>query len=354
MFRPKDVDLYHPNLERTRELTRLDLNENFGPVHQRIRIASSRIDSSNILNYDSEFISASQSSVSKLLRLSQGRVFFNNGAAEVLRQVISALDMEGFVILCQPAWPYYQTLCNIHRLKTKNIHLIDEGDRYSFPISDIIDSGKNASAVIINSPHMPTGSVTNFDEIETIASRLPNTLIIVDEAYWGYSTQYQLNSIELNEVFDRRPNILIIRTMSKFFGLAGVRVGFGISHEDVLNRVRPYGPLFGISVHSSLVAQAAIESYAHYWSIAQKVEMQRDFLKENINKMSNFVAYQSYANFLLIKSLATPVRRLVNSFCGFGLKIKSCESYGLSQHIRVTIGNQDTTERVMRVLNNRV
>jgi histidinol-phosphate aminotransferase len=350
----KDLFFYTPPTSRIPERIRLDLNENLLAAPPEIMMLMPDIQESDFKYYSPDVFNKCEKLFAARLRTSSQRLFFNHGSAEILKQIFLSLGRtDRPVVLCRPSWPFYESLCSIFGLGIKDVYLREGDSRFLFPKSEILRTKvDNPSVIVINSPHMPTGAMMNFDSICEIAAEMPNTYVVVDQAYWGFSASYRLDSErDLDARISEYPNIILVRTMSKFFGLAAVRVGYGWANEKVVTKLRMYGPLFGLSSPAAKYALTAMNQYKYYESLSWQVEEQRETLMDLINSKNYFKAYKAHGNFILIKSFHISTDELRARFDKEGVIVRSCESYGLNGFIRITVAGSATMELIVSAIN---
>lgn len=347
-----DGSFYHPSVGGAPGKVRLDMNEYHFPISDRCLGALRDLTEDDLRYYNSRTASHLQAELARLLGTHPDRLFFNHGEAEIIKQIFMPVARcRGTAVLCRPSWPYYSSLCSQLNIPAVEIPLTEREDEFAFPTESLKSlSAQNPALLVLNSPHMPTGAVVSYETIREVASRLPETLIVLDEAYWGYDRQYRLNGAGLHEMLTEHPNVVIARTMSKFFGLAGLRVGFGWCHERTAAMLDAYRPLFGLSAPANACALAALTEYSHYERHSLVAEQQRDRLHRELNEGGAFLAYRSRANFLLVKCLRASAAEVARSLAADGFLVRPCEAYGLKHHIRISIGDVHTMDAVIRTL----
>jgi histidinol-phosphate aminotransferase len=201
--------------------------------------------------------------------------------------------------------------------------------------------------VFIANPNNPTGTWVEAEPLRRFIATLPETtLVVVDEAYIEYVTDpaFPNASVWLNEF----PNLVVSRTFSKAYGLAGVRVGYALSHPDVadmLNRVRQP---FNVSSLGLAAACAALTDVEH---LATSVAMNRDGLQQlnaGFDRLK-LRRYPSAGNFVLIDcgKLAAPI---YEALLRAGIIVRPVANYGLPNHLRITIGTREQNERLLAAL----
>lgn len=203
--------------------------------------------------------------------------------------------------------------------------------------------------VYLANPNNPTGTYLQHSEIRRLHTGLsPDTLFVIDAAYAEYVRRNDYESgIEMVSTF---PNVVMTRTFSKIYGLAGLRVGWAYcpaAVADVLNRIR--GP-FNVSVPAQAAAAAALEDRAHVDAGVAHNEEWRSWLTDNIRKIG-FRVNDSVGNFVLIQFAGADEAKKADAFlCGRGLILRDVANYGLPDCLRLTVGTEDANRAVVAAL----
>ena len=197
--------------------------------------------------------------------------------------------------------------------------------------------------VFIANPNNPTGTWLARDELQEFLDHVPaHTIVVIDEAYSEYVTVPEYpNAVDW---IDRYPNLVVTRTFSKIFGLAGVRVGYCVSRPeiaDILNRVRQ---AFNVSSLAQAAACAAVHDHDH---IVKTREMNARGLREMVDMAAQLALPHppSVANFLLL-DFQRPARPVFEALLQEGIITRPVANYDLPQHLRVTVGRPEHTERL--------
>ena len=202
-------------------------------------------------------------------------------------------------------------------------------------------------AVFIANPNNPTGTMVEREEFEWFLERVPEDIVVlVDEAYFDYvgDPDYP-NSLDYLGV---GKSIITVRTFSKIYGLAGLRLGFGVSSAEIIaymNRVREP---FNVNSLAQVGALAALDDEAHVARSRQINREGSDYLSRELEKM-NLTFAPSFTNFILVDLGSDPIR-VYNALLKEGVIVRPVLNYGLKTQIRVTIGLPEENERFVRAI----
>ena len=198
--------------------------------------------------------------------------------------------------------------------------------------------------LLLASPNNPTGNSLSSEEIGRIMESIPSdTMVLVDEAYASFITS---DVDYIAPLVNKYSNLIISRTLSKFYGLPGLRCGFGFigkGHDQFLSYVNKY---LGYNRFSEDVALAALDSDAHYRKVAEQMDWGRQLYKKELGNMPGFKVYKSVANFILIKYPIEIKERLQKALAEQEYKIKFMGDPGLESCLRITLGRPEQTQVV--------
>lgn len=340
-----EVKSYHS--VPTEQLTgRLHLNENlFKPSPKCIEVVhQARMEDLYLydLGHDDELLSA----ISKDTNISDNYIFIHNGSSEVIKSIGSILLNEGDIVLVpSPGWSYYKSVADAKFAKCINYEVYDAGETYEYNVDDILSKAKEykPKMIVVTSPQMPTGCEITTVDIEKIVSENPNSVILLDEAYWGYE---DTTSKFEKKLITNYANVVITRTFSKFYGLADIRIGYGLCSYPLRRTIGLDLPLFRASGICRRIAKAAIEDKEYYDSLRKKTKEVREWFIDELNKINGVTAYKSGSNFVFVKLLEADAD-IVRAFMeenGILIRLFTDKD---ALRLRITIGPKDLMERVV-------
>ena len=182
------------------------------------------------------------------------------------------------------------------------------------------------------------------DEVGRIMENIPeDTMVLIDEAYASFISK---DTAYIAPLVNKYNNLIISRTLSKFYGLPGLRCGFGFigkGHDQFLSYVNKY---LGYNRFSEAVALAALESDDHYRHVADDMEWGRQLYKKELGNLPGFKVYKSVANFILIKYPIAIKEALMEALKIQDYKIKFMGDKGLEECLRITLGRKEQTQVV--------
>ena len=329
---------------------RLHLNENLFEPSPKCLDVLKKLDMTDLYEYDLLNHDFLIEKISEKFKISENNVFLNDGSSEVIKTIFEViLDYGDFLLLPDSGWSYYKSISDFRFNNIVRYNLIEKTNSFYLDIKDIERQIEiySPKLVVITTPNMPTGNFTKFEEVEHLVKKYSNIYFLFDEAYWGFSD----DEIPA-EIVNKYENVIISRTFSKFYGLANVRIGFGISCENLNKLFRLNTPLFKISVISRKIAQAALEDEKYYDNMKKQTMEIRQYFTEKINSIKDFNAFESNANFVFIKTKKDKYENIAKQLKDEKIIIRYFMEDKDYLYMRVTIAPKEILERVLRIFKN--
>ncbi|MCW9088925.1 MAG: histidinol-phosphate transaminase [Gammaproteobacteria bacterium] len=206
--------------------------------------------------------------------------------------------------------------------------------------------------IFIANPNNPTGTWLGAEELESFIRDVPeHALVVVDEAYFDYAIAPATGAGDYPDCsawVERYPNLMVARTFSKSYGLAGLRVGYAVSHSqvaDLMNRVRPP---FNVNSVALAAAAAALDDSEH---LSRSVQMNADGLKQLAEAFAaqGLDYIPSVGNFISV-DVGRPSGPIYEALLHQGVIVRPVANYGMPNHLRVTVGTKEENERFLGAL----
>lgn len=330
----------------------LDRNENnYGPAPLCFEVLKNA-DSSKLSCYTKSFSSGVKSILSERLakevNLPESRVLLGYGAEDLLKQAILCyLNKDEKLLIPSYSWWYYKELAS--EAGGKNVEYpLDEGeDSFHYNLEKLVDIYKNEKpkAVLISSPNNPTGNSISLTDLKKLLVELRESIVIFDQAYAfdGFNDYIEV-------LLKDNPNLIIVRTFSKYYALAGMRIGFALIGENIQKLTRMTNRYLGFNRLSEEVAIAALDSPDYYKSISEKMRQDKELYYSELGKLKGFKVFKSDANFLLVKIPKEIYKELKEFMNSKGLIIKFMNEELLNSHLRITLGTQEQNCLVIQAI----
>jgi histidinol-phosphate aminotransferase len=238
----------------------------------------------------------------------------------------------------------YEVSANINDVEVRKIKLKTDFQLNMEGIAEAID--EHTKIIFICSPNNPTGNSINRDDIETILANF-NGLVVIDEAYINYSRQKTFIQ-ELTEY----SNLVVLQTLSKAWGLAGLRVGMAFASEEIIEIFNKVKPPYNINEASQALALQALQNVEQVNSWIKETVAEREKLKSELNTIESVLTiYPSDANFILVKTIKP--KEIYQFMVNRGIIVRDRSKVELCEGcLRITIGTPKENELLIEAFKN--
>jgi histidinol-phosphate aminotransferase len=283
--------------------------------------------------------------LAKKFKLDSNKIILGSGSDQILELICKAFLKKGDDVIV----PKYSFL--IYRLYSKMNGakvLYSNEKNFTVYVDDILKKvTKKTKIVFIANPNNPTGTYIDKKKLLLLRKKLrSNILLVIDDAYFEYVKQKNYSSGL--KLFSNFRNVVITRTFSKIYGLAGLRVGWGYGSKEIINSLNLVKPPFNINSPALAAAEAAIRDNAWLNKEIKHVNKWNDKFYKEFKKL-NIDTNKSFTNFLLInfdkikKNSAKIFMMLANA----GILVRKMNAYGIKNSLRVTIGKSDENKKLI-------
>ena len=272
--------------------------------------------------------------------------FLGNGSDECIDILIRAFcePVVDNIIICPPTYGMYEVCANINNVKIKKVNLTPDFQLDLPAIENAIDG--NTKMIFLCSPNNPAGNSLMHEDVEALLNNYFG-LLVIDEAYINFSRQKSF-STELREY----PNLAVMQTLSKAWGLAALRVGITFASEDIIHIMNKIKPPYNINQASQELALQALEEVEQVNEMIKEIVKERTLLEQALMQL-NFVKkiFPSDANFLLVK-VNEPVK-IYQYLLDKGIVVRDRSRVELCEGcLRITVGTASENETLLKVLSN--
>ncbi|MCM3115372.1 aminotransferase class I/II-fold pyridoxal phosphate-dependent enzyme [Neobacillus sp. MER 74] len=271
-----------------------------------------------------------------------------NGADNIIKLIGNAyINPSDEVVYCTPTFTAYKSIV----LLMGGIPVeVPSCANYDIDLEAMYNAiNEKTKLVVIVNPNNPTGTIANKEELRSFLNRIPEHVIVVlDEAYIDYveTKDYPTGIDFIKEGF----SVISIRTFSKLYGLAGIRVGYAVASKELLLPVQRVREVFSCNRVASAGAIAALEDKEHKLKVLKENKSEKVRLVEGLRRLGYEVT-NSYTNFLFVNMLRDTTEISTTLF-RMGLIIRPCAPWGLSTHARITVGTKEQNDKLIYALQN--
>lgn len=283
-----------------------------------------------------------KSVLGKVKSVAPENIFLGNGSDEVIDLIFRAFANPGKdkVIICPPTYGMYEVSANINDVEIVNIPLLSDFQLNKQAVFKVIEQDPTVKLIFICSPNNPTGNL--IDGIEKIVEKF-NGIIVVDEAYIDFSPE----STKAQSIL-YYDNLIVLQTLSKAWGLAGVRVGFAFAQSEIIALLTKIKPPYNISTLNQQTAISRLSQPEEFEFERSEILAERERLKKEMLQLSKVKhIYPSSANFLLVE--VNDTNNVYNSLVLKNVIVRNRNTV-IKNCIRVTIGTKQENDKLLTEL----
>jgi histidinol-phosphate aminotransferase len=324
----------------------MDKNENqYGPAPKCYDVLKN-VTMEMFNSYSRDYPKRIKAKLSEKFKVNPERILLGYGSEDILKQSIYFAIQEPGQVLAVPdkSWWYYKSIGQEVGAEIVEYPMVEKEDTFEYDDETILDILKNKKpkAIIICTPNNPTGNILSEERLEKFLQAAgKDTIVILDEAYWGFS-QF-LYGEEMVEKYD---NVIVLRTFSKFYSLAGIRIGYAFFGKKLSELQIFNNRYLGYNRISEELSFAAIDSVDFYMENNKKIMEDADMYFREMKKMG-FKPFKTHANFILAKLPDAEFNLLSEELPKRGIIIKFFKEPVFENYIRISIGTREQNEFVI-------
>ncbi|NJK39233.1 MAG: histidinol-phosphate transaminase [Oscillatoriales cyanobacterium RM2_1_1] len=320
-------------------IIKLNTNENPYPPSPKALEVLRNLESEWLRRYPDPFARRFCEAVSQALGVPADGVIVGNGSDELLNVLIRSCagGQDRPVVYPIPTYVLYRTLA---ALQPATVVEIPYSPDFRLPLASLIAA--QGAVTLIASPNSPSGHGVSQADLRQLAQNLSGVLVI-DEAYVDFA---ETSALDLVEEFE---NVIVLRTLSKGYSLAGLRMGFGIAHPALLSGLFKVKDSYNIDAIATAVGTAAIQDQAYKNACAEQIKQDREILTVNL-RGSGFKVFDSQANFVLVTPPQGNAEFLHQALKHQGILVRYFKQPGLEDKLRITIGTAAQNQLLLEKL----
>lgn len=326
---------------------KLASNENpFGPSPAAVKAMRGALD--NLHRYPDGSCYYLTRALSSHLTVAPERIVFGNGSNEIIEFLVKAFVQEGDeVITSHPSFLMYQKLVQVRGGVN---HVVELRDMYHDlnAIADLVT--EKTRLIFLDNPNNPTGTFLPYDRLDSFLKGLPDHIILVlDEAYIDFvDVRDCYDTLPLIDDVPGRCGVVLLRTFSKAYGLAGLRIGSGLMCEEIATCLHKVRQPFNVNLIAQEGARAAIGDTDFYDRTIRLTAEGKAYLSREVERLG-CTAYPSHTNFFLI-DVKGDATILYEAMLKKGVIVRSMKAYGFDNFIRINIGTKEENDRFLGAL----
>jgi histidinol-phosphate aminotransferase len=326
--------------ELIQDSVKLDSNENYIiPKQFQNDLISYARKNSDIREYPLGGVERLINTISKFAKMPSSMIGIGNGSDQILDLILSNFGSKKTTVLTsKPTFGFFEERCKLYGIPLITIPFSSD---MKLDIKDFVKQSKNADILYLDSPNNPTGFQFPKDELQKLVKSF-NGLVIIDEAY-GEFGDYSLSGMVKTQ-----ENLIVVQTLSKSFGLAGLRLGYFVANKkftDAFMNVLQYPyPVSTITIESGI---QALEKSNIMKDAVDAIKIERKRIIETLQKYDNFEIFDSKANFVLFDAYGS-YKRVYSALAEQGISIRKLGKIGDHKGcLRVTIGTKEMNSKFL-------
>ena len=326
----KNLHAYHPPLAGRKGL-RLDFNESLIGCSPRVLARLRSIDVETLARYPER--EPVEAEVASFLGINPAQVLLTNGVDEAIHLLCSTyLDPDDEVILAAPTFAMYKLFAQSEGARVVEVL---SGQDFYFPAKELLSRiNERTRLIAIANPNNPTGTAVDCDVLLQIADAAPQAAILVDEAYFEFHGETMLSRSSWPE------NVLVARTFSKAYGLAGLRIGILVGNTMQMAMVRRVASPYNVNVVALAVLPEALRDQQYVENYVAEVKRGRDRLQHELEALGLHY-WPSHANFVLVR-IGSAHTEFVQALRVRGILVRDRSSDpGCEGYVRLTVGSAE-------------
>lgn len=333
----REMREYHSPLGSPTIDLRLDMNESTTGCSPRVLAKLNNMDARTLAQYPRR--EAGEKLVADFLGVAPQQLLLTNGADEAIDLLCRAyLEAEDEIVIVVPTFAMYEVFAQMENAKIIRVAI---GPEFSFPLERVLNAVTSKTRiVVICNPNNPTGVDVPRSMIMQIIQAAPDAAILLDEAYFDFYGQTMLDQV------GKLPNLFIARTFSKAYGLAGLRLGVIVGHQEQMSVLRRMASPFNVNAFAMECLAEALADRQFVADYVSQVIASREWLRNELEKLS-FKCWPSHGNFILCR-FGDEKTAILEALRARGISLR--DRPDCAGCVRITVGTQQEMERLVTEL----
>jgi threonine-phosphate decarboxylase len=355
----KDSCLHGGNLREAAERYRLkdkeiiDFSANINPLGfpQKVKEIIS-FHTQAISHYPDSDCKILKKALSQYLNINENNLLIGNGSMELIFLITFALRPKRTLIPI-PAFGEYERAVDLIKGKCFFLKTCESND-FAIKVNEIVKHLSYVDLVFVCNPNNPTGFLFGKEELRFLANRCEKkgVFLIIDEAFMDFVKEK--NQLSLIKYAITKSHVLVLQSMTKFFALAGLRLGYLIGNKTLLKSIKTYQPPWSVNVLAQLAGVEILKDRSFIKETRKYIFAQRKWLFDELKKLEYLKPYLPTANFIFCKLKGSQIN--AKQLCGYcgrkGVLIRDCSNFrGLDNHfIRIAVRKKEENSKLIKTL----
>ena len=323
---------------RDENVIKLNTNENPYPPSPRVLAALRKATSRSLRLYPEPLADSLRAVAATVYGVKPENILAGNGSDEILSIIMrSFVGPQDRVALPVPTYSLYDTLIAIQQGERITVDYPPD-----FSVPEALPS-QNAALTFLCNPNSPSGTLVPLQDIERLA-RAVSGILVIDEAYVDFAESERASTLPLVRHF---PNLVVLRTFSKSFSLAGMRIGLAFSSEEIISGMMKVKDSYNLNRLSLVAATAALRDMPWTTRNIRRIQQSRRQLSAGLRKMG-FYVYPSHANFLMARKKEQNLKDVYEKLKSKKILVRYFDVPGLRDSLRITVGTPQEIRALLK------
>ena len=330
-------------------LIKLNTNENPYPPSPNVIKTLKSFDCTRLKFYPNPTADDLRNELANMFTLKKENIIVGNGSDDILTMTVRSFVGESEKAACfTPTYSLYPVLTQIQNSEIIEIPL--EAEKFSFPKvllnrdSETFKKIKKTKVFFIARPNAPTGTDLDLKMIDEFCF-LYKGIVFIDEAYVDFADKSAISLLK------KHPNIIISRTLSKSYSLAGLRLGWAMASKEIISGMMKVKDSYNVNTLSQMLAIEALKDYTYLNSTVKKIKATRTFLTQELTSLG-YNVLPSQTNFLFVKIPNNKASELFNYLRNNRIIVRYFPGKTTGNYLRITIGTEDEIKVLLITLKN--
>ncbi len=328
----------------------IDFSASINPLGVSVRVKDAIKDElDNMVNYPDPDTRALRQKIAAHHGIDPGNILCGNGSTELIYLVAGAFAPEKALITAPAFSEYGRAVARAGRSKqaggVEELYLRRE-ENFSVRVDEFIDAMQGADMAFLCNPNNPAGSLLRRDKVLEIAeaAREGECLLIIDEAFIDFSP-----GASVVDAVRNNPYLAVLRSMTKFYALAGLRIGYGIFHKDIVKTIKEYKEPWTVNNLAQKAAIAALDDGPYADATFRLIETEKAYMAKGL-QLAGIEFFPSAANYYLLKT--GKAAEIIKDLRKIGILVRDCSNFkGLDgSYIRVAVKSHRDNEMLLKEL----
>jgi histidinol-phosphate aminotransferase len=352
--RPSAVDLLRPAVrampgytpgEQISDLVKLNTNEGAFPPSPRVMVAVAGITDETLRLYPDPVAARLRAAAAARFGVTADQILAGNGSDDCLTILYRAFLEPGDKIACPwPTYGLYDTLASLQGAELTRVAFRQNGRRWELP-ADL--ARQRAKMIILANPNNPSGTLVPVDELHRLCDAARGAVVVVDEAYVDFALGAGIDASML-PYLGQHPNLVVLRTMSKSYSLAGARLGLLFAAAPLVAELVKVKDSYNVNAVTQAIGVAALEDRSYHEQCVRQTLDQRARLERELETLG-WTWPESAANFLLCE-IGERAEEVYSALKQEGLLVRWWKTPELRTKIRISVGNADENDHLLAAL----